>query len=118
MLEDIIGHENFLNGIREYLETYKWSNTNTNQLWEIMAKHSFPEIQEIMNCWTKQAGFPLIMVEKIDEDVYKINQLPFRNSDTASVWQIPIKYTTDDFKIHYTLLSEKESILILNSPSK
>lgn len=44
-----------------------------------------------MNTWTKQIGYPLITVERIDLNNIKISQKRFL-SDTSSQSSIPYKY--------------------------
>ncbi|CAG9335311.1 unnamed protein product [Blepharisma stoltei] len=118
MLEDFIGEEQFLNGIRKYLNVYKWKNTTTDMLWEVLAEFSFPELGEIMQCWTRQAGFPLITVKKIDDLEYKLTQYSSLAQNSPLLWHVPIKFIADDLSVHYVLFKDKSANIKLEKPSK
>jgi puromycin-sensitive aminopeptidase len=66
MLEQYIGPEKFKQGVNAYLNKHKFANTETNDLWDALAAASDVPVQQIMNSWIFQEGYPLISVDTFD----------------------------------------------------
>jgi aminopeptidase N len=90
-IEGYIGADNFQKGLRHYLETYKYANAASHNLWEAFEKVSEQPISKMMQSWIEQAGFPIINVEKKGNKLIltqkRFTYLP-NNSD--QIWYIPI----------------------------
>jgi puromycin-sensitive aminopeptidase len=90
MLEQYLGAETFRDGIRDYLTTHSYSNTETADLWEALERSSGQPVREIMDTWIYQGGYPLVRLAE-DES---LSQVPFSyrgepGGAIGSSWQIP-----------------------------
>lgn len=85
-----------------------YSSASQNELWqyltnEALAKNHFDNytnVQEIIETWTVQAGYPEVIVNRN----YSMKHLEFRqkrftytktDQEEASLWWIPLSYTTE-----------------------
>jgi puromycin-sensitive aminopeptidase len=64
MLEQYLGAEVFREGIRAYLRTHAWSNTETTDLWDALELSSGDPVRRIMDAWIHSGGHPLVGVER------------------------------------------------------
>ena len=62
MLHAYIGDDAFRVGLHNYLEKFKYDNAFTVDLWEALSNSSKKPINELMDLWTKQTGYPIIHV--------------------------------------------------------
>lgn len=76
MLHRYLGPDTFRNGLRGYLKTHEFGNTDTIDLWSALEKVSRKPVKKFMNAWTTQAGFPVIHVS-IDGRELKLEQQQF-----------------------------------------
>lgn len=60
MLNDYLGPDDFRNGLRHYLETHKYGNTDTVDLWDALEEISGKPVRQFMHSWTTSPGFPLL----------------------------------------------------------
>ncbi|KAJ3098970.1 Aminopeptidase 2 mitochondrial [Physocladia obscura] len=63
MLNDFLGQEVFMNGVRSYLQEFKFKNTITSDLWKHLSLSSGTDVATLAHNWTKETGFPLVTVE-------------------------------------------------------
>ncbi|RXM32145.1 Puromycin-sensitive aminopeptidase [Acipenser ruthenus] len=104
MLHDYIGDEDFRNGMNVYLLKFQHKNASTEDLWDSLEQSSGKPIAALMNSWTKQMGFPIILVEQEqqgDDRVLKLSQKKFcasgpYNGDECHNWMVPISICTSD----------------------
>ena len=66
MMEHFLTEEKFQSGLRDYLAINQYGNTVTEDLWDVLDLYAdnIPEdlyIQDIMDTWTKQAGYPVVI---------------------------------------------------------
>ena len=94
MLEDTVGEHVLREGLSSYLKKYKFANAVTNDLWreisEQWAKSATRRfnltVQEMMDTWTLQMGYPLIsFVQHNSTNIYSIKQERFLK--TMRVWE-------------------------------
>ncbi len=89
MLEVYLGEDVFRDGIRHYLETHSYANTETADLWAALEKVSGEPVGEIMHGWIFQGGYPRLNVERA-ADGYAIRQEHFRYlGDGEGSWDVP-----------------------------
>ncbi|MBN3319887.1 AMPE aminopeptidase, partial [Atractosteus spatula] len=62
MLEDWMGPDKFQEGCQKYLQTYHFQNAKTTDFWRSLAEVSGKPIEEVMDTWTKQMGYPVLHV--------------------------------------------------------
>ncbi len=67
MLEQYLGFEAFREGIRSYLTTHSYANTETTDLWDALEATSGEPVRRIMDSWIFQGGFPVIDVDLVNE---------------------------------------------------
>ncbi|XP_063992263.1 aminopeptidase N-like [Diachasmimorpha longicaudata] len=102
MLEHIVTEEVFHDGIRKYLNKYQFSSVETNDLWRSLqesyddTEESSPlNIQEIMNPWLEQTGYPLLtVVRNYTTGIVNITQTDATDPTSGNLWTIPINYAT------------------------
>ncbi|XP_072384993.1 membrane alanyl aminopeptidase-like [Diabrotica undecimpunctata] len=104
MVEHILGSENFKNGIYHYLNSYKFKNTASSDLWRGFQAYldnsysilpNYLNLGDVMNNWVVQPGFPLLTVTITGGNV-QIQQRRFGDtgSDDNTKWYVPITFTT------------------------
>lgn len=97
MIHDFLGADAFRAGLQIYLKRHAYGNAVTEDLWKALAEASGQPVQEMMDTWTKQPGFPLIQVMRRDENSYSLLQQRFLASgeelteeESAQKWCIPL----------------------------
>ena len=101
MIYAVLGHADFQAGLQLYMERHQYSNTETYHLWNAWSEVSGKPIGEMMNSWTEQMGFPLLIVESIDSSVpgkmtFKLKQEWFladgslKKEEEEKLWTIPL----------------------------
>lgn len=96
MLEDFIGPDNFQKAVTNYLNEYKYKNAVTdNFLTEIDKLNLGFNVKSIMNTWTEQMGLPVVEVQQISANKFKLTQKRFFSNpaDYEGVYNdSPFKY--------------------------
>jgi puromycin-sensitive aminopeptidase len=117
MLEQYLGAEGFRQGISLYLNTHKYGNTETGDLWDAIGKAnpSVP-VRTLMDSWIWQAGYPLISA-RIDGNELVLNQQRFSyaDNDDPTLFVVPIHLTTNG-KESKLLLDTAQARVALPSP--
>ncbi len=62
MLSDHIGLPTFMAGVQIYLKRHSYGNAVTEDLWHAIGEASGTDIAGMMHCWTKQMGYPVIIL--------------------------------------------------------
>ncbi len=87
MLEQHLGPERFRAGIRGYLETHQFGNTETRDLWQALGA------ADIMDEWIFTPGYPAVSVREVDGGLElsqrRFTYLPGDGSDSQR-WSVPI----------------------------
>lgn len=76
MLHEYMGAEDFRKGLRHYLTTHAYSNTDTVDLWQALEEVSGKPVKEFMHAWTTQPGFPVVHAT-IEEKSVELRQERF-----------------------------------------
>ncbi|XP_063619786.1 aminopeptidase N-like [Cydia splendana] len=107
MLNHTVSEELFHKGLLIYLNQWTYSNAEENDLWAAMSTAVKSDsnlgqlsVVDFMNSWTRQAGYPVVNVNRNYEngDVM-FEQKLFTSSDDPyqamidQLWHIPISYT-------------------------
>ncbi len=77
MIERYLGDATFRRGLNIYLDKHRYSNTDTNDLWEALEVASGEPVQAVMGTWVKQAGHPMISVELSGPSELRLSQNRF-----------------------------------------
>jgi len=111
MLEAYTGEENFMKGVRSYLQKYKYSNAAGTDLWTQIEETSGAQIKRIMSDWIKKPGYPVLSVAHSGRRL-SIRQERFLLSGRAekSVWPVPITMKLNGVTKKLLLESEEEII--------
>ncbi len=97
MAEVYLGKDVFQQGIRQYLNAHRYSNTETSDLWAALDDASGEAVSEMMNTWVFQGGHPVVVVEPLPDGV-RLTQSAFRLLDKESdprgaigtLWHVPV----------------------------
>lgn len=68
MMNHFLGEDTFKNGLIKFLDKYKYANADRNDLFNSLNEEahrngsldSAVNVLDVMDTWTKQAGFPVI----------------------------------------------------------
>ncbi|KAJ3195810.1 hypothetical protein HK101_010982 [Irineochytrium annulatum] len=123
MLNAALGGDTFMNGVRRYIQKFKFKSAVTTDLWESLSEVSNVDVKAFMASWTLQTGFPLVTI--VDEQLnaskgtlsLKLRQSRFLSSglpkpeDDKTIWWIPVVVTTDQSpdEGHKVIMSEREA---------
>ena len=88
MLHNYIGDDAFRTGLHNYLEKFKYKNAVTEDLWEALSEASNKPVNELMQLWTKQTGYPFIDVSIIIYNILK--RIQFLNKKKLHIKYIGI----------------------------
>lgn len=82
MANHFLGEEEFKRGLTSYLNTYKYSNADRNDLWNSLsayATRNLPDnvsLADIMDGWVLQPGFPVVTaIVKYSQKQIEISQV-------------------------------------------
>ena len=91
MLEQWLGPERFRDGIRRYLRTHAYGNTETHDLWDALEEETGEPVRRIMDAWIFQGGYPAISIG-VDNGELRFTQRRFIPSrpDDATTWPVPL----------------------------
>ncbi|MDO8363070.1 MAG: M1 family metallopeptidase, partial [Actinomycetota bacterium] len=93
MLEQYLGEDAFRDGIRRYLQTHQFGNTETGDLWDALEAETGEPVRTMMDSWIFQGGFPLVSASTVD-GVLRLRQEQFRfaapSGDDGARWQVPV----------------------------
>ncbi len=106
MLEQYVGPESFRDGIRTYLTTHQYSNTETDDLWAALETATGHPVDRIMSSWIFQRGYPLVHAD-LDGGDLVLSQERFLfdpEAVDATRWSIPI---------HVSQLTDSDQIVLL-----
>lgn len=104
MLEQYLGSENYRLGIGHYLNSHKYGNTETTDLWDAIEEKSEQPVRQMMDSWIFQGGYPLIHAAKEDGGQrwlltqHRFFYLPeekrsYVKQDSVARYHVPIMYT-------------------------
>jgi len=101
MLEQFLGPDRFRDGVRHYLSTHAYGNTETSDLWDaietaVSADGGEP-VRRIMDSWIWQPGYPLVSASLVTKDgtsSVRLTQQRFLFDAEADVphqtWLVPV----------------------------
>ncbi len=91
MLEAYTGEENFMKGVRAYLQKYEYSNAAGVDLWSQIEDASKSQVKRIMSEWIKKPGYPVLTVG-LNGGKLSIRQerFLFSGKSEKTTWPVPI----------------------------
>ncbi|MDE0066353.1 MAG: M1 family metallopeptidase [Acidimicrobiaceae bacterium] len=99
MLEQHLGADRFRDGVRHYLTTHAYANTETGDLWDSLETTSGEPVRRIMDGWIYQGGYPLVELTETPHGA-AVSQQPFALDpagalDTSEAddrtWAVPLQ---------------------------
>ena len=95
MLVNYLGEDNFKNGLRNYLNHFKYKNAKTKDLWDYLSSASKKDVNKVMNSWTTKMGYPIVSVKEEPNNMLKISQKKYGSvKDTEDIndyiWCVPL----------------------------
>ncbi|KAM3926247.1 aminopeptidase N-like [Leptodactylus fuscus] len=109
MLSTFLTEDLFVKGLRAYLNKFAYENTVYTNLWDSLQEVYDNEtnavtlpakIEEIMNTWVLQMGFPVVTINTADGSITQKHFLLDPNSTVTAespynyTWYVPISYIT------------------------
>ncbi|MEE9416561.1 MAG: M1 family aminopeptidase, partial [Acidimicrobiales bacterium] len=110
MLEQFLGEETFREGIRAYLASHSYSNTETSDLWGALESTSGEAVREIMKTWIYQGGYPVVSID--DQGKLWQRRFSYGEQTDDSIWAVPIRLRDKAGAQHRVLLTDHSA----NSP--
>ena len=118
MFEVFIGEEKFQKGVQEYLNKFKYGNTNSSDLWDSLSEVSGEPLSEMLPYWIKKEGYPCVEVLFNGNSLLlKQKRFLMKNIETENLTKpIPINMSFLDTneKMTFVLSKEEEKIDIEN----
>ncbi|VFQ97745.1 unnamed protein product [Cuscuta campestris] len=110
MLQSYLGAECFQRGLASYIKKYACSNAKTEDLWSVLQEESGEPVNNLMNSWTKQKGYPVVTVKMIDHKL-EFDQSQFLLSGTHGdgQWIVPITLCCGSYDARKSFLLQKKS---------
>ncbi|KAJ0414679.1 peptidase family M1-domain-containing protein [Aspergillus carlsbadensis] len=115
MISKYLGEETFLQGVRDYIRKHAYGNTQTGDLWFALANASGKPVEEVMDIWTKNVGFPVVTVtENPSTSSIKVKQNRFlrtgdvRPEEDTTIFPVMLGLRTKQGIDEDTLLSDRE----------
>ncbi|KAL4928867.1 M1 family metallopeptidase [Aspergillus undulatus] len=115
MISKYLGEDVFLQGVRNYIKKHAYGNTQTGDLWSALADASGKPVEEVMDIWTKNVGFPVVTVsENASASSIKVKQNRFlrtgdvRPEEDKTIFPVMLGLRTKQGVDEDTLLSERE----------
>lgn len=118
MVENWIGEEEFKQGIRNYINTHSYKNTEASDLWNALAKSSGKDVPSVLKSYIEQSSYPLIKVSQQGEKL-NVSQQRFVYAEVDAPqqsWTVPVvfKYGVNGQTFEKSiLLSERTQIVDL-----
>ncbi|KAK2608577.1 Aminopeptidase 2 mitochondrial [Conoideocrella luteorostrata] len=115
MVSTYLGEDVFLEGVRQYLKKHAYGNTQTEDLWACLSAVSGKPVQEVMNAWTKEVGYPVLTVTENEADsTIHVKQNRFlrtgdaKPEDDTVLYPVFLGLRTKDGVDGQTALTERE----------
>ncbi|CAB3992820.1 glutamyl aminopeptidase-like isoform X1 [Paramuricea clavata] len=103
MLSDFLTEKIFKEGLKDYLEKYKFGNAETKDLWAALSLRSGKNVTKLMETWTEQMGYPVVNITRDGLGKGKADQKHFlldpkanvtEHSDFNYKWTVKLSYIT------------------------
>jgi puromycin-sensitive aminopeptidase len=94
MLHAYLGADMFREGLRHYLQSHSYKNTDTVDLWAALEHVSKKPVKKFMEAWTGQAGYPVVHANvhnnhiKLTQKRFYLNPLHTDNGEMT--WPVPL----------------------------
>ncbi|XP_029346688.1 aminopeptidase N [Acyrthosiphon pisum] len=108
MMNTFLGENTFKQGIKNYIDKYKFANADQDDLWSLLTEEAHRQgtldknitVKQIMDSWTLQTGYPVLkVVRDYSAGTVTLSQerylsIKSNSTDNKTCWWIPITMTT------------------------
>ncbi|KAF3446074.1 hypothetical protein FNV43_RR11253 [Rhamnella rubrinervis] len=110
MLQSYLGAECFQRSLASYIKRHAYSNAKTEDLWAALEEGSGEPVNNLMNSWTKQKGYPVVSVSIKDQKL-EFEQSKFLSSGSHGngQWIVPITLCCGSYDVRKNFLLEMKS---------
>ncbi|KAK4599009.1 hypothetical protein RGQ29_009197 [Quercus rubra] len=110
MLQSYLGAECFQRSLASYIKKFACSNAKTEDLWAALEEGSGEPVNQLMNSWTKQKGYPVVSVKVKDRKlVFEQSQFLASGSLGDGQWIVPITLCRGSYDVHKNFLLQTKS---------
>ncbi len=116
MLAEYVGEKDFRNGLRHYLRKHSYGNATTDDLWIALEHVSRKPVRNIMEAWTRKAGYPLLRITEhrkgiqLTQTRFFSSPLSRKASKDITLWSIPITFRRETAGYPESLLINQPAI--------
>uniref|UniRef100_A0A0C9QQX2 Aminopeptidase n=1 Tax=Wollemia nobilis TaxID=56998 RepID=A0A0C9QQX2_9CONI len=105
MLESYLGAQCFQKGLVSYIKRYACKNARTEDLWAVLSEESGESVNELMDSWTKQKGYPVVFARLKDDDL-ELEQSRYLTSGSLGdgQWVVPITLCYGSYDVRKSTL--------------
>ena len=116
MVEKWLGEETFQQGMRQYMQKYRWGNAEAADLWNTLNEVSGKDVAAVLKSLTEQSSYPLLTI-KVQGNKLEISQQRFANAGVEAppqIWTLPvfIRYGAGDKEVSTQVLLDNISTSI------
>ncbi len=121
MLEQYVGEDGFRDGLRLYMATHAYGNTETGDLWDAIELATRQPVRSTMDSWILQGGFPLVTATlAADGTSVTLEQERFRlladaDSTDQPLWSVPVVLRTSTGDVRKVMLAERSATVALDA---
>ena len=117
MIEAYIGPENFKNGVRQYLEKFRYGNASGHDLWSSLQEASGTDVSRIMEGWISQEGFPVVKASLADGRLtLEQERFLLTGGTSKQTWPIPVTMNVDGETQSLLLDKKKAEVNLPTTP--
>ncbi|KAF9883397.1 Aminopeptidase 2 mitochondrial [Aspergillus nanangensis] len=116
MISKYLGEDVFLQGVRNYIKKHAYGNTQTGDLWSALADASGKPVEQVMDIWTKNVGFPVVSVsENPSSSSITVKQNRFlrtgdvRPDEDTTLYPVMLGLRTKQGTDENTMLTERQA---------
>jgi puromycin-sensitive aminopeptidase len=117
MLEQYLGEDAFRDGIRRYLQTHQFGNTETGDLWDALEAETGEPVRAMMDSWIFQGGFPQVSVTDTGDGSIRLRQEMFRylGDGSDARWHVPLVVRDGDGITTRLVLDDVETTIAVGA---
>ncbi len=111
MLNHYLGEKDFIEGIKNYLNKFRYANTESVDLWESFEKASGKPVKKMLTNWIKKTGYPMVEVKKEGKNIVLFqSRFLFEKEKSDDTWMIPLNYIDNEKSVTVLMESEKKTL--------
>ena len=90
MLQQYLGDDRFQAGIRHYLRTHAYGNTETTDLWDAIESVSGEPVRHMMDTWIFHPGHPMVSITADEDGVLTLSHRTFTYLADPESGRVPV----------------------------